>query len=73
MTTQSPATLPIRLTLPRGIAGAEAGSLIMEDELLDEHELVWVDDTDDDHAGWFCVRTDPFPARPRAAPSWPTS
>ena len=37
------------------------GSLITEDELLEEHELVWVDDTDGDHAGWFCVRTDPFP------------
>jgi hypothetical protein len=37
------------------------GSLIIEDELLDEHEFVWVDETDDDHSGWFCVRTDPFP------------
>ena len=37
------------------------GSLIVEQELLDEHELVWVDDPGDDHAGWFCVRTDPFP------------
>lgn len=33
----------------------------MEHDLLDELELVWVDDTDGDHAGWFCVRTDPFP------------
>ena len=46
----------------------------MEDELLEEHELVWVDDTDDDHAGWFCVRTDPFPVPgQRAARSSPTS
>ena len=37
------------------------GSLILETELFDEHELVWIDDTDDDHTGWFCVRTDPFP------------
>ena len=37
------------------------GSLIAEDESLEEHELPWVDDTVDDHAGWFCVRTDPFP------------
>jgi hypothetical protein len=36
------------------------GSLALEDDLLDEHELVWVEDSDD-HAGWFCVRTDPFP------------
>jgi hypothetical protein len=37
------------------------GSLTIADDLLDEHELVWVDDGDDDHHGWFCVRTDPFP------------
>ena len=37
------------------------GSLIMEDELLERHAFEWVDDTVDDHAGWFCVRTDPFP------------
>jgi hypothetical protein len=37
------------------------GSLTIADDLLDEHELVWVDDADDDHTGWFCVRTDPFP------------
>jgi hypothetical protein len=36
------------------------GTLITEDPLLDD-ELDWVDDTTDDHAGWFCVRTDPFP------------
>jgi len=39
-------------------------SQILEDELLDEHQLEpdWVDETDDDdHSGWFCVKTDPFP------------
>ena len=38
------------------------GSLVLEDEvLLDEEEELWTDDSDDDHSGWFCVRTDPFP------------
>jgi hypothetical protein len=31
-----------------------------EEELLEEEEL-WTDDGGEDHAGWFCVRTDPFP------------
>ena len=31
-----------------------------EEELLEDEEL-WVDDTGEDHAGWFCVSTDPFP------------
>ena len=37
------------------------GSLTIAEELLEEHAFEWVDDTVDDHAGWFCVRTDPFP------------
>ena len=37
------------------------GSLTIDEELLEEHAFEWVDDTVDDHAGWFCVRTDPFP------------
>ena len=37
------------------------GSVLLEDELLEESELLWEDDTDDDRSGWFCVRTDPFP------------
>jgi hypothetical protein len=37
------------------------GEIAIEDiELLEEEEL-WTEDTGDDHAGWFCVRTDPFP------------
>ena len=35
-------------------------SLVVEDELLEEEEL-WIDEVEDDHSGWFCVRTDPFP------------
>ncbi len=39
----------------------EPGSLLLErSELADEQEL-WVDEDATDHAGWFCVRTDPFP------------
>ncbi len=37
------------------------GTVILEDELVEQDERLWVDDTDDDHGGWFCVRTDPFP------------
>src|SRR5688572_28645092 len=41
------------------------GSLTVADELLEEEEQLWVDDADD-HTGWFCVSTDPFPC-PAAA------
>ncbi|HEY7604169.1 MAG TPA: hypothetical protein VH760_07895 [Gaiellaceae bacterium] len=35
--------------------------LALEDvELFEEEEELWTDD-DADHAGWFCVATDPFP------------
>ena len=27
----------------------------------DEDEELWTGDEDGDHAGWYCVRTDPFP------------
>jgi hypothetical protein len=37
------------------------GRVVLEDEeLLAEEEALWTDDTDD-HSGWFCVSTDPFP------------
>ena len=32
----------------------------VELEIEIEEEL-WTDDTSDDHSGWFCVATDPFP------------
>ena len=39
----------------------ERGHIVLEEtELLGEEEL-WQDDNDDDRAGWYCVRTDPFP------------
>ena len=34
--------------------------LLEEQELADEEEL-WQDDSGDDHSGWWCVATDPFP------------
>ena len=38
----------------------QRGSLVVRDEDLLEDEFLWRDDSDD-HAGWWCVRTDPFP------------
>jgi len=37
------------------------GSLLVEEERLQEEEQLWTDDSDEDHSGWYCVRTDPFP------------
>ena len=37
------------------------GSIVLSDEQLWEDEELWRDDGEDDHAGWWCVRTDPFP------------
>ena len=39
----------------------QRGSLVVRDEDLLEDEFLWRDDDSDDHAGWWCVRTDPFP------------
>ena len=36
------------------------GSVVFEEQELAEEEL-WSDDSGEDHAGWFCVATDPFP------------
>ena len=38
----------------------ERGSAVLEDEQLADEEL-WTDEGGDAHAGWYCVRTDPFP------------
>ena len=38
----------------------ERGQALLEDLDLEQEEELWTGD-DDDHAGWFCVRTDPFP------------
>ena len=47
------------MTEPR--EGAERGTLLFETEELEEEEELWVDEGGGDHAGWFCVATDPFP------------
>ena len=31
------------------------------EEELDAEEELWTDEGGEDHVGWFCVRTDPFP------------
>lgn len=37
------------------------GSVVFEEQELAEEEELWTGDSGEDHAGWFCVRTDPFP------------
>jgi len=37
------------------------GRLVLEHEELVEEEELWREDDGGDHAGWFCVRTEPFP------------
>ena len=37
------------------------GAVALPDAGLEVDEELWQDDGVDDHAGWFCVRTDPFP------------
>jgi hypothetical protein len=38
------------------------GRLVLESDTLPvQDEELWTDDTGDDHAGWFCVSTAPFP------------
>lgn len=39
----------------------QRGSLLLEEERLEEDEELWAGDDDADHSGWYCVRTDPFP------------
>jgi hypothetical protein len=38
----------------------ERGYAVLEEQLVTEEE-VWRDDDSADYAGWWCVRTDPFP------------
>jgi hypothetical protein len=40
--------------------GPATGRVVLEDEeLIERHEL-WLED-EEDHTGWWCVSTDPFP------------
>ena len=50
------------MTAPLDPKPGAGGSVLFEEEaqLVEEEEL-WTDDCGEDHAGWFCVRTDPFP------------
>jgi hypothetical protein len=37
------------------------GASVLSDLELEADEDLWEGEDDGDHAGWFCVRTDPFP------------
>ena len=40
----------------------ERGQIVFEEQVsVDEDEDLWEDDSDGDHDGWYCVRTNPFP------------
>ena len=39
----------------------EPGRLLVEDVELVQEEELWQEEDRADHAGWFCVGTDPFP------------
>lgn len=39
----------------------EPGQLVLADREAVEEEELWQDDGGDDHSGWWCVATDPFP------------
>ena len=39
----------------------ERGRVLLDDEQLAGEEELWSDDAGEDHTGWFCIRTDPFP------------
>ena len=39
----------------------ERGALVVNEPQPAVDEDLWRDDAGDDHAGWFCVRTEPFP------------
>lgn len=41
--------------------GVEPGSLLLEETELAEEEELWTEEGGGEYAGWFCVRTDPFP------------
>ena len=39
----------------------QPGVFLEEETGLEAEEELWTDDSSEDHAGWFCVATDPFP------------
>jgi hypothetical protein len=44
------------------------GAAVLSDVGIESDEKLWQDDDGDDHSGWFCVRTDPFPCPARGCP-----
>lgn len=52
------------------MASEEPGrlELALEDVDFLEEEDIWADDDQADHAGWFCVATDPFPCPAAGCP-----
>jgi hypothetical protein len=47
--------------VPRVESELRPGAVVLADPSSLTEEELWQDDTGDDHAGWYCVRTDPFP------------
>jgi len=43
------------------VPGLGRGTVTLEELELAELEDLWTDDSGADHAGWFCVATNPFP------------
>jgi hypothetical protein len=43
------------------VSAEEPGRILLEDYELVEEEALWRQDADEDHVGWFCVATAPFP------------
>ena len=37
------------------------GAIVLTEDELETEEWIWRDAGEDGHAGWWCVRTDPFP------------
>ncbi len=50
------------------MAEVEPGRLLLEDTELDEEQELWREDGGADHAGWYCVATDPFPCPAEGCP-----
>jgi hypothetical protein len=43
------------------VSELERGRLVTAEPELAAEEELWTDEGSEDHAGWFCVGTDPFP------------
>jgi hypothetical protein len=43
------------------VSEPQRGVFLEEEIGLGAEEDLWTDDSSEDHAGWFCVATDPFP------------